>query len=221
MLKPPSIITALSAITFTFAQSVQIKVVDNDNLQPIKGVYLYDNEGGIDSTDARGRATLHELKDDATLLFKHRSYKTQQIVFGALKKNKTVQLVPIEEPTGETVPQTTRFTENKDSIPNKVLVLKKKDFELYNPQTTADLLASSDEVYIQNTGQGSGCPMLRGFSANSLLYMVDGVRMNNAAYQSGTSAEFDFPRSERPRERGGDFRARLDALRQRRDGRRV
>ena len=32
---------------------------------------------------------------------------------------------------------------------------------------------------------GGGSPMIRGFAANRVLIMVDGIRMNNAIYRSG------------------------------------
>jgi hemoglobin/transferrin/lactoferrin receptor protein len=54
-----------------------------------------------------------------------------------------------------------------------------------NPQTAADLLAISGEVFVQKSQQGGGSPMIRGFSANRLLYAVDGVRMNTAIFRSG------------------------------------
>ena len=54
-----------------------------------------------------------------------------------------------------------------------------------NPQTTADMLAYTNEVFIQKSQLGGGSPMIRGFSANKLLIVVDGVRMNNAIYRSG------------------------------------
>ena len=55
----------------------------------------------------------------------------------------------------------------------------------YQPQTTADLLGTGSGVYIQKSQMGGGSPMIRGFAANRLLIVVDGIRMNNAIYRSG------------------------------------
>ncbi|WP_238531658.1 TonB-dependent receptor plug domain-containing protein [Nitritalea halalkaliphila] len=38
---------------------------------------------------------------------------------------------------------------------------------------------------MQKSQQGGGSPMIRGFSANRLLYTVDGIRMNSAIFRSG------------------------------------
>ena len=52
-------------------------------------------------------------------------------------------------------------------------------------QTTADLLEKSANVYIQRSQLGGGSPIIRGFEANKVLLVIDGVRMNNAIYRSG------------------------------------
>ena len=38
---------------------------------------------------------------------------------------------------------------------------------------------------VQQSQQGGGSPILRGFEANRILLVVDGVRLNNAIYRSG------------------------------------
>ena len=53
------------------------------------------------------------------------------------------------------------------------------------PQNAAELLWSTGSVLIQQSQQGGGSPILRGFEANRVLLVVDGVRMNNAIYRSG------------------------------------
>ena len=40
-------------------------------------------------------------------------------------------------------------------------------------------------VHVQKSQSGGGSPVLRGFEANRVLLVVDGVRMNNAIYRSG------------------------------------
>ena len=60
-----------------------------------------------------------------------------------------------------------------------------QDVQFQNPQTTADLLSNSGEVFIQKSQQGGGSPMIRGFATNRVLIAVDEVRMNNAIFRSG------------------------------------
>ncbi|MBB4080360.1 hemoglobin/transferrin/lactoferrin receptor protein [Lewinella aquimaris] len=51
--------------------------------------------------------------------------------------------------------------------------------------TTADVLADLSGVYVQKSQLGGGSPVVRGFEANRVLLVVDGVRMNNAIYRNG------------------------------------
>ena len=51
--------------------------------------------------------------------------------------------------------------------------------------TSADILLLTDGVTIQKSQGGGGSPIIRGFEANRILLMIDGVRMNNAIYRNG------------------------------------
>lgn len=52
-------------------------------------------------------------------------------------------------------------------------------------ETTGELLEGSGQVHLQMSQQGGVSPVLRGFEANRVLLVVDGVRMNNAIYRAG------------------------------------
>jgi len=72
-----------------------------------------------------------------------------------------------------------------NEIPNKIVKINKDAILLNNPQTTADMLAQTGQVFIQKSQLGGGSPMIRGFATNRILIVVDGVRMNNAIFRSG------------------------------------
>lgn len=78
-----------------------------------------------------------------------------------------------------------RFVKVWRNIPSRKIQIDAKDVMLANPQTAADLLSVSGEVFMQKSQQGGGSPMIRGFAANRLLYTIDGVRMNTAIFRSG------------------------------------
>lgn len=50
---------------------------------------------------------------------------------------------------------------------------------------TADILASSGQVFVQKSQAGGGSPVIRGFEASRIVLMVDGVRMNSAIFRAG------------------------------------
>ena len=72
-----------------------------------------------------------------------------------------------------------------NEVPNKITKISKQEILRNNPQTSADLLAQTGTVFVQKSQLGGGSPMIRGFSTNRVLLVVDGVRMNNAIYRSG------------------------------------
>src|SRR5699024_7134498 len=63
--------------------------------------------------------------------------------------------------------------------------LSQKDVLFTSPQTSADLLKNSGQIYIQKSQLGGGSPMIRGFATNRLLITVDGVRINTAIFRGG------------------------------------
>ena len=73
-----------------------------------------------------------------------------------------------------------KWEQKLNEIPNKITKINLKETRLRNPQTMADLLGTTGEVFIQKSQQGGGSPMIRGFATNSVLIVVYGVRMNNA-----------------------------------------
>lgn len=75
--------------------------------------------------------------------------------------------------------------EKKSDVPFAIEVIKSKDVELSNPQTTADMLSSTGNITVQKSQGGGGSPIIRGFEANRVLIVVDGIRMNNAIYRAG------------------------------------
>ena len=85
----------------------------------------------------------------------------------------------------EIVVSASRWCQQSQSQPVKVTRLSFDDANGSNPQTAADVLGLTGEVFIQKSQYGGGSPMIRGFATNRLLYSIDGVRMNTAIYRSG------------------------------------
>ena len=96
-----------------------------------------------------------------------------------------IQMVSSGISLDQVVVSATRWSQPNRKVPAKVSLISPRDVGLQNPQTAADLLSISGEVFVQKSQQGGGSPMIRGFSTNRLLYTVDGVRMNTAIFRSG------------------------------------
>jgi hemoglobin/transferrin/lactoferrin receptor protein len=72
---------------------------------------------------------------------------------------------------------------NKSEI--QTVTIDKKSISFSNPQSAAHLLENTGAVLVQRSQGGGGSPIIRGFEANKVLLVVDGVRMNNAIYRGG------------------------------------
>jgi len=94
-------------------------------------------------------------------------------------------IAPLSRQLNEVVVSATRWRQYSQNVPFKIATTKTSDIALQNPQTAADLLGMTGEVFIQKSQQGGGSPMIRGFATNRLLIAVDGVRMNTAIFRSG------------------------------------
>lgn len=85
----------------------------------------------------------------------------------------------------ETVISANKFDENKKNIVQRIQLIKKKDIEWIMPQNTGLLLEQTGNVFVQKSQMGGSSPVLRGFEANRIQLVIDGVRMNNAVYRAG------------------------------------
>ena len=131
-----------------------------------------------------GVLNLSGFKKSDTIVFSHVSYEKQIIPFREISQP-TLYLYPNTQMLSEIILSVGRNREDKKKLSKKVSLINAKKTELDLPQTSADLLNYAGGVRIQKTQGGGGSPVIRGFEANRVLLVVDGVRLNNAIYRSG------------------------------------
>lgn len=85
----------------------------------------------------------------------------------------------------EVVISVNKTAERKADIPQQIILVKQQEITFRNPATTADALQQLGNVYVQKSQMGGGSPVIRGFEANKVLLVVDGIRLNNAIYRAG------------------------------------
>lgn len=167
-----------------FYQSVaqSIFVMDKETSYPIEHVLIYDEFGNQSVSNLQGTAIITHLKGDLITL-QHLGYTT--LIISRKQIPRKVFLQPTTISVNEVVVSANKWEEDISEIPVIITKITREDIALQNPQTAADMLSQSGEVFIQKSQLGGGSPMIRGFAANSILISVDGVRMNNAIYRSG------------------------------------
>lgn len=160
-------------------------VFDAGTNEPVADVHIR-TESWQAVTNSRGKADISGAADTATLRFSHINYLRRKIQKQKLKGTlPRVYLNPRVTDLDEIVISANRWEQKKKELPNKITTIGQQEISLQQPQTAADLLGVSGEVYIQKSQMGGGSPMLRGFATSRVLLVVDGVRLNNAIFRSG------------------------------------
>jgi hemoglobin/transferrin/lactoferrin receptor protein len=86
---------------------------------------------------------------------------------------------------GEVVISANRVEEAKANVPQQIQVIRASAIRTINAPTTAELLSGMGGVNVQKSQQGGGSPMIRGFEANRVMLVIDGVRLNNIIFRGG------------------------------------
>ncbi|WP_452230172.1 TonB-dependent receptor [Lacinutrix sp. MEBiC02404] len=172
-------------IGMSYAQTITI--LDQQNEKPLEGVFLI-SENPIASivTNAKGQADISAFKEADNIQIHALGYETKVFSFTQIKSfDFWIHIEPSNLNLDEVVVSATRWRQTSGNVPSKIATISAKEVAFQNPQTAADLLSVSGQVYVQKSQQGGGSPMIRGFATNRLIYTVDGVRMNSAIFRAG------------------------------------
>ena len=178
----------ISFFLFAFTQlnAQNIKVLNSLSKEPIFGVAIYNvDKSKSVVTNFLGEASLDAFSNTEPIYFKHLSHILKELTKQQLGQSNRVYLESNTEDLDEIVISASKFEQSKRDIPQKIISINAETVQFVNPQTSADLLESTGQVYVQKSQLGGGSPMIRGFATNRLLITVDGVRMNNAIFRGG------------------------------------
>ncbi len=168
-----------------FAQN--IVVLDSATNHPLENVVVTSlNPNKIVVTNRKGMVNITDFQNAKKIEIRLVGYQTVNTNYQKINSNQfIVKLQSLYFNLDEVVVSATRWQQAQNRISAKIFHIRNRDIELFNPQTTADLLGISGKVYIQKSQLAGGSPIIRGLSTNRLLYTVDGVRMNTAIFRSG------------------------------------
>lgn len=188
--------TCLAAVVLapvTLYAQFTVTLVDESG-EPMIGVNAYTRDlSWSEASDYDGRLLINGPSATDVLVFSYTGYEPLRIDYWSLQQK--IRSAPAERPfTLALTPSATALTEavvvgrrgdRADEMPWTVATVDEALIAQVNPQTSADVLEASGEVYVQRSQMGGGSPVVRGFEANRILLVVDGVRLNNAIYRSG------------------------------------
>ena len=183
-------IAALSLFFILMTEPVfsqEITVRDSKTAASLPNVYIY-NESKTKSiiTNDDGQASLSNFSSDEIVYFQLLGYKLLELQLSEFLNNSFDIYLDIESQNlDEVILSVARSESSVNEIAEKVSVIKAEDLYLTAPSSGAEILELSPGIRIQKSQGGGGSPVIRGFEANRVLVVVDGVRMNNAIYRSG------------------------------------
>lgn len=165
----------------------EVSVVD-ENDEPLIAVNVYtDDQKFTGFTDENGKITLKDLNYNDLVNFSYLGYKSLSLPFFKIRQlGGKIRMRPDTELLADVeVVVIGRRDEVEEDIPYEVKNITRKQIAFTNSQTSADILRDHAGIFVQKSQMGGGSPVIRGFEANRVLLVVDGVRMNNAIYRNG------------------------------------
>ena len=177
-------------ILFIFVHSVMlgqsVKVLHYKTKEPIKDVQVHNRDKSISLyTNIEGIVSLNDFKINELVYFSHPSFEKEKKSISQIVTDgyRVLMFDLIDLPTIVIKPPRENTHEDFSSV--RIDKINSFDIQFSSPQTSADMLQKNSNILVQKSQAGGGSPIIRGFEANKILLVVDGVRMNNAIYRSG------------------------------------
>ncbi len=171
-----------------YTNDLIISIIDEELNETLPGVNIYNSDQSVTTiSNYNGEANLKGFNRTDSLFFEFTGFETYATTISdIISNNKSVYLSSSPFQFDELViTANSKFAERTEDVPSQVRVIGTKDIEFKNPQTSADMLENTGSVFIQKSQMGGGSPIIRGFEANKVLIVIDGVRMNNAIFRNG------------------------------------
>ena len=179
----------LIAVLFVSSTGIaqKIQILEEDNNIPVSGAAIFNKDkskGNISDFD--GFVDITDFSENEIIVIQHIAHTLKSVLKKDIIANGNIVYLATDASTlDEVVLSVAKFGQSKRDIPQQIASVSKEDILFANPQTSADLLESTGQVYIQKSQLGGGSPLIRGFSTNRLLITVDGVRFNTAIFRGG------------------------------------
>jgi len=178
---------ALQIFCLQILLSQIVTVSDKSDLTPISKVFITNSQKNLSTTtNEKGETDIAAFSENDTLIFSHVSFQSLKISKKELNSlNFKVFLVDKMISLDEIIFSANKFESRKMVIPNQIEMISSKKISFLQPQTSAEMLQKNGNIFVQQSQMGGGSPIIRGFEANRVLIVIDGVRMNNLIYRSG------------------------------------
>ncbi len=177
------LIVLLAQCGLSAAQSVVVR--DEVDKTPLPKAEITNDKGVTIFSDRNGVFEVDTFKTDQAIRIHYNGYEDKTVDLSSfLKSENTVKLKPSSLDLDAALVTPKNIKVNTE-LAQQTEVINARQIQFGNPMTTAHVLENSGLVSVQRSQLGGGSPQMRGFEANKVLLVIDGVRMNNAIYRSG------------------------------------
>ena len=179
------LVFSLVTICSCLLHSQTVSIYDQEDA-PLIGVEVFNKTMKYFAvSDDLGQVSLGNIEDSDTLVFRFLGFEEVRMSLTDLRVERfQIKLSPATHLLDELI-ILGRNQIKSSEIPYQVMTLDQKSIASTHSQSTADALGEHAGVFIQKSQMGGGSPVIRGFEANRVLLVVDGVRLNNAIYRNG------------------------------------
>ncbi len=178
---------AIASLISAHAQTITVK--DLTTLEVISGASIFISQNNIELPQQIGTTNnegeFRGISAMGTVFISANGYEILSVPSSELNKDYVAYLIGSNMTLSEMIVSATRNSNEAKYVTQPVSAIQRKDIQFINPANSADLLTQTGTAFIQKSQLGGGSAILRGFEANKVLYVVDGVRMNNAIYRGG------------------------------------
>ncbi len=170
----------------TFSLSGQTVEIKDIRGLPLVGVEVFTEDLSFgEISDREGKVNIAGLDTSAILYFRFLGFREQIIAIGDLEKMGFGVVMESVDQLIDEVVILGRKEISQSEIPFQIRSISVEEIQSTQAQTSADALAQHGGVFVQKSQMGGGSPVIRGFEANRVLLVVDGIRLNNAIYRNG------------------------------------
>ena len=172
-------------------QTVTIKNYQTD--KPIESVLVTNQSKTIKLySDINGKVSLNDFEIKELIYFSHQSFTKEKRTFSQIIEDEYIvkMINEIMLPAIDIKPP--RESVQKDFSTVRIDKISSAEMKQSMPQTAADMLQKNSNILVQKSQSGGGSPIIRGFEANKILLVIDGVRLNNAIYRGGHLQKFYY-----------------------------
>ncbi len=163
-----------------------LRVLNSSDHSPIESVAVFNiSRENAAITDSMGMIDIAIFQSSDSIIFQHPSYQSKTLCKSDLAGKQEIYLQRKRILIEEYVISASKYRESSLIIPYMVDVLQDNVLMESTGFSAADILEETGNILVQRTQGGGGSPILRGFEANKILLVIDGVRLNNAIYRNG------------------------------------